>query len=451
MTLQRADDDIDAEAPPPADPLPVQGADEPLARGRRRLTRRARWLLIGALALLLAGGAVGVWALYFRTPAAQTTLRTVTVAQETLKQSVNATGTLDPATESDLSFASSGTVTAVDVEPGDLVTKGDKLAAIDDSELQIDYKSAKASRTEAEEALSSLQAEDDATATAIAAAQATVEVKKNAVTQARTALDAATMVSPINGKVAAVTVAEGDTVSGGSSSATSATASDSSGSGAGTAASTSSGSTAAVTLISNGTFTVTTAVSNADVTSIKKGLQATITPTGSAEAVYGTVSTVGVVASTPSTSTSSSSGSATFPVTIKVTGTHKDLLPGSSATVAITVKQLTDVISVPTQAVTTVDGKTVVQKLVNGEQVPTEVTLGASVGASTVITKGLEVGDQVVLGSFRAASTGGTGAGTGTRGGTEGTQNGGAGGFPAGGVPGQAGQAPGQGNPAGTR
>ena len=59
----------------------------------------------------------------------------------------------------------------------------------------------------------------------------------------------------------------------------------------------------------------------------------------------------------------SNSGSATFPVTIDVTGKHADLLPGSSATVAITVKQLADVISVPTQAISTVDGKTGVKTL----------------------------------------------------------------------------------------
>lgn len=440
-------------ADPPAQPA--------TARSRRRLSRRARWGLVCAVLLLVAGGAVGAWVLFFRTSGVTTSLRTVTVAAETLKQSVSGTGILNPAKESDLSFSSSGTVTSVKVSAGDVVTKGQKLATIDDSELEIDYTSAKASLTEAEDSLSALEDDDDTTDTALAAARATVEVKKNAVTQAKAALADATLVSPIAGKVADVTIAKDDTVSG-SASTTSSSANNGTGSGAnagtgsgtGTNAGTGSGtgsstgssasSSAAVTVISDGTFTVTTAVSNAEVTSVKKGLQATITPTGSTEPVFGTVSSVGVVASS---STSSGSGSATFPVTITVTGKQPTLLPGSSATVAITVKQLTNVLSVPTQAVSTVDGKTVVQKLVNGKQVATPVKLGAAVGASTVVASGVRQGDQIVLPSFRLPS------GNGSAGGRTGQGGSGQGGFPGGSTfPRQGtGQGQGSGVPGGNR
>jgi multidrug efflux pump subunit AcrA (membrane-fusion protein) len=456
VTLQRTDAGHGAElnqravAGSPEDLLPMDDGEDSRLRARKRLTRRARWVLIIGIVVLLAGGGVGAWAIFFRTPAAQTTLRTITVSNETLKQTVSATGTLNPATESDLSFSSSGTVTSVKVGAGDTVKKGQKLAAIDDSTLQIDYESAKASLTEAKQSRTEVEDNADSTAAAIAAAKATVKVKRNAVLQARAALKAATLVSPIDGTVAEVTIAKGDIVSGGSSStgSTGSTGSGSTGSGSGStgstgstgsgstgSGSTGSGSTstsAAITVISTGTFTVTTSVSNADVTSIKKGLQATITPTGSTDPVFGTVSSVGVVASTSSSSSSSGSGSATFPVTIKVTGTHKHLLAGSSVTVAITVKQLTNVLSVPTQAITTVGGKTVVQKLVNGKQVQTEVKLGAVMSAATVITSGLKAGDQVVLASFRIPNANGTG----TRNGTGGGQGGqfGGGGFR---VPGQ--------------
>ena len=450
MTLQRADDQTSLDTGESEQLLPAQETDPDTPSRRRRLSRRARWILVAALVLLLAGGGFGAWALFFRTPAATTTYRTTTVSSDTLKQTVSATGTLEPATESDLSFSSSGTVASVSVSAGDVVKKGQELATIDDSELKIDYDSAKASLTEAKEALSTLEDDDSSTATAISAAKATVQVKKNTKTEARTALKEATMVSPISGKVADVAIAAGDTVAGSSSTTSSASSSSSSGSsgssssggtGTSTGSTTStSTSSAAITVISDGTFTVTTSVSNADVGSIKKGLQATITPTGSTEAVYGTVSSVGVVASS-SSSSSSSSGSSTFPVTVAVTGTHTSLLAGSSATVAITVKQLTGVLSVPTQAVTTVNGKTVVQKLVNGKQVQTEVKVGTSLGTSTVITSGIAAGDQVVLASFRAST--GTGTGTGRTGQTGTTGQGGysgQGGFPGqnGGVPGQA-------------
>lgn len=364
---------------------------------RRRLGRRGVVLLIGALVLLLAGGAFAAWSLLFDQQSSATTqYRTQTVSKETLKSTVSATGTLNPAKESELSFSSSGTVTAVQVEVGDKVSKGDVLARIDDDELQIDHDAATAELTEAQESLEELEDDDDATDTAIASAEATVKVKENAVTQAEEALDDATLVAPFSGTVAAVGIDQGDTV-GSSSGASSGSSSSSS--------STSSSSSSAITVISTGTFVVDTSVSNTDLTSMKKGLQATITPTGSEDAVFGTVSSVGVVASSDSSSSSSgtsSSGSSTFPVTIAVTGKHTDLLPGSSVTVEITTKQLNDVVSVPTQAVTTVDGKTVVQKLVNGEQVQTEVTIGQVVGTSTVVTKGLEEGDEIVIASFTA-------------------------------------------------
>lgn len=379
--------------PPPQEPTVPPEPPRKRLRLRRILprTRRAWWITGVSLALVLA---LGTWFLFFRGGASSsTTYRTVTVAKETLKATVSASGTMNPARQADLSFSSSGEVTSVDVEVGDTVKKGAKLATIDDSSLQIAVTSARADLTAAKETLADLE-DSDASDTAIAAAEATVEVKRNALAQAKDDLAAATLKAPFAGVVAEVNIAEGDSVGSGSNSGAVAAA----------AATSTSSSSGAITLISKGTFTVSTSVSNSDVGSIKKGMQATITPTGASESVFGTVTSVGVVAS----SSSSSSGSATFPVQIKVTGTHKDLLAGSSASVVITTAQLTDVISVPTQAISTVNGKTVVTKLVDGAEVQTEVTIGQVVGTATVITEGLSEGDQVVVGSFRVAQASGT-------------------------------------------
>ena len=427
--------DAAAEAGTPAP------AEEAPKWHRRRLGRRGVIVLVVAL-VLLGGAGYGVWALFFADKgAAGTQYRTVTVAQQTLKSTVSATGTLQPAKESALSFSSSGEVSSVKVAVGDKVSKGDVLARINDDELQIDLDAAKAELTEAEDSLSTLTDDSSATDTAIASAQASVQVKKNAVKQAQSALDNAELVAPFSGTVAAVGIEKGDTVG---------STSGSSGSNSSTSSS------ASITLISTGTFVVDTSVSNVDLPSIKKGLQATITPTGSTDPVFGTVSTVGVVASSSSTGSGSgsgsgsNSGSATFPVEIAVTGKHTDLLPGSSATVEITVKQLANVISVPTQAISSVDGKTVVQKLVDGQQVQTEVSIGQVVGSSTVITKGLADGDQVVVASFTTTAAGprsnsGNNQNQGFPGGS------GQGGFPGGqgggqGGPPQGGQGAGQGS-----
>ena len=379
---------------------------------------------------VLAGAGFGAWTLLLRPSAtAAPQYRTMTVSKETLKSTVSATGTLDPTRESALTFSSAGVVTTVSVEVGDTVSKGDVLARIDDAELKIDAEAARAELAEAEDALETLEDDTDATDTAIASATATVRVKENAVTQAEAALDDATLVAPFSGTVAAVGLAKGDTVGSGNS------GSSGSGSGASSDAgtSTSDSSSGSITLISTGRFVVTTSVSTTDLVSMKKGLQATITPTGSADPVFGTVSTIGVVA-TAAESGTSAGGSSTFPVTIAVTGKHPELLPGSSAGVQITTKQLADVISVPTQAVSTVDGKTVVNRLVDGAQVATEVTIGQVVGTSTVITKGLAEGDEIVVASFTARN------GTGQQ-----SQNGG---FGGGGLPpGMGGAGAGQGGP----
>ena len=429
-----------AEADPPA---PVE--ETPKRRRRLgRLGRRGVIVLVVALVLLLGGAGYGVWALFFAGKSPTTQYRTVTVTKETLKSTVSATGTLQPAKESALSFSSSGEVSSVKVAVGDKVSKGDVLARINDDELKIDLDAAQAELTEAEDSLSTLEDDSSATDTAIASAKANVQVQKNAVKQAQSALDDADLVAPFSGTVAAVGIQKGDTVgssssgSGTSSGGSGSAGSNNSGSGSNSSGSNSSSSSSeSITLISTGTFVVDTSVSNVDLPSIKKGLQATITPTGSTDPVFGTVSTVGVVASSSSSSSGSNSGSATFPVTIAVTGKHSELLPGSSATVDITVKQLANVISVPTQAISTVNGKTVVQKLVNGQQVPTEVSIGQVVGTSTVITKGLNDGDQVVVFSFTAAA--------GTRSGSSNQNQGfpGGGNFPGGGqggFPGGSGQ-----------
>jgi hypothetical protein len=134
-------------------------------------------------------------------------------------------------------------------------------------------------------------------------------------------------------------------------------------------------------------------------------MQAEITPTGSSQVLYGTVTSVGLVAE------SSTTGASTFPVSIAVTGKVTGVYAGSSADVAIVVKQLQDALTVPTAAVRTdSSGHATVTVSKNGKQTATSVTLGEVVGDQTVITHGLSAGDQVVVVTLRLPTgTGGTG------------------------------------------
>ena len=180
-------------------------------RKRRFLPRRRRGkvTLASVLAVVLAGA--GIWFLASRTadtPAAAMT-RTLTVSPTTLKTTVSASGTLEPERQADLSFDASSTVASVEVAVGDTVTDGQVLATIDDASLQLAVDSAEADLTGAEESLADIEDSDDATDAAITAAEASVQVKSNALT-AEEALSAAEMTAPFDGLVAEVNIEEGD-------------------------------------------------------------------------------------------------------------------------------------------------------------------------------------------------------------------------------------------------
>jgi hypothetical protein len=87
---------------------------------------------------------------------------------------------------------------------------------------------------------------------------------------------------------------------------------------------------------------------------------------------------------------------------------------------------------VPTLALHTVNGKTVVSKQVGSQTVDTVVTTGTAYGAQTEITSGLSDGDKVVVAlptGGRTGRTGGTGGAGGGFGGAGGGFGGAGGGF----------------------
>jgi len=273
-----------------------------------------------------------------------------------VQQTVSASGTLEPATEADLSFQSAGTVNSVGVSVGQQVTKGEVLASIDTSALQGQVTLAQAVVTQAQAQVTA--AGSSGSASQIAAADAQLASAQAKLLAAQQALSQARLTSPIDGVVAAVAVKVGSTVGGsgtsgssGSSSSGAGRVASSGGTGgsaagpggtAGTGGAGASGSSsAAISVISTNAWIVQTQVGNADLASLKQGMQAQILPTGSRATIYGTVESIGIVAS------SSSSGTSQFPVTIAVTGAPAGLYAGTAASVSIIVKQMDDVLTVP--------------------------------------------------------------------------------------------------------
>lgn len=402
--------------------------------------RPRTWIIAAVVIAALAGGSV-YW-FGFGLPAqaqeGQPTTRTVQAATQTMQKTVSSTGTLAPTVDEDVNFVATGRVTAVNVAAGATVKAGDVLATVDTLTVDADLLSAKATLASAQAKLS--DAQDASTGSTsdvaqIASAQSAVAVAQASVVTAQAAVDGATLTAPVAGLVTAVNLEVGDSVTGTSSSSSGSSGSSgsgasggstgsgsSSGSGSATGSSGTTSSTAQFTIVGTGSWQVSVSVSASDVKSIAKGNQVELSTTDGG-AFYGTVASIGLL---PSTTT----GAATYPVVVDVTGSPENLYDGVTVTAEIVYERRTDVLTVPSAAITTADGKSTVTKVVDGKNVTTTVTTGETSGSVTEITKGLSSGDSVVVKTFTPAGTGNSG-GTGTQGGT-GSQ-GGEGGFPGGG------------------
>jgi len=307
----------------------------------------------------------------------------------------------------------SGVVTAVDVQAGQTVAAGAVLATVGTSALQADLDAAEAQLTSAQDRLSSDESSDASTST-IDSDEASVTSAESSLTTAQTNLTDASLTSPIAGTVASVSLTVGQQVTGsgggGGEGAANANASDGSDS-----------SSAQVVVIGTNSYQVSTTVDDTEIGEIQNGDQATIVPSGSSTTVYGTVSSIGIIAS-------SSSDVASFPVTVSVTGSPSGLYAGSSANVSIIVKQLNNVVEVPTAALSyTSGGQATVTEVVDGHDVTKDVTVGEAENGETQIVSGVTAGDRIlekVITFQGGATTGGGGIFGGT----------GSGGFPGGGA-----------------
>ena len=331
---------------------------------RKWFTRRPA--VISAAVLVAVGAGVGIWLATTSSsasPLVTTTTTLQTVSTGTITQTVASSGTIEPASQASLDFGQSGRVTTVDVTVGQTVAAGQALATIDDSSLTASLAQAQAVLANDQAQLSSDQSAG-ASSAQVASDQASVDSAQSQVTSAQTALSEATLTSTIAGTVASVGLTVGQQVSGSGSSSGPAAGTGSSGrrrlgsppepsrvaaAGASSSAtsSSSSGSSSAsaqIVVVSTGSYIVDTTVGSTQIGQLKLGDQATVTVSGSTTPVYGTVGSIGLLATT-------TSGVSTFPVVIDVTGSPTGLYGGSSATVSIITEELQGVVVVPTTAV----------------------------------------------------------------------------------------------------
>lgn len=340
-------------------------------RGKRR------WVAIAVVVIVVGGGGTGAWALT-QSGSSATSATTTLVAATTgdIQNSVSTTGTIEPAQDDVLTFSVSGTITSVPAAVGTRVTKGQVLATVDSTTLHTSVTTATAAVAAAEAQTTSVAA---ATATQQAAAAAQLAAANTGLATAQDNLAAASLTAPFSGVVASVGYTVGDSVGSGSGAV-------------GTGKSAASTSTiSGITVITTDSWVVNATVGSSDLAKLTKGLQATITPSGATQNVFGTIASLGIVA------TASTGGSATFPVVIDVTGSPTGLFAGASADVTLLISQLSNVLTVPTLALHTVNGKTVVYQHVGGKRVTTTVVVGTAYGATTQILSGLTTGDEVEI------------------------------------------------------
>ncbi|HJQ03502.1 MAG TPA: biotin/lipoyl-binding protein [Jatrophihabitans sp.] len=342
-----------------------------------------------------------------------TSYRLVAASVGAVRQSLSSTGTIEPAVQDSLNFGVSGQVTGVRVKVGQQVAAGAVLATVDSATVAANLAQAQASLATSQ---ARLAADSGGTATQLAADTAAVTAAQGQVAAAQTALAEANLTSPITGVVAAVNLTAGQQVSGSAGSGSGGSGSGGSASGGGgggaggsasnsgsSSSSSSASSTAQVLVISTGSWIVNATVDDTQVGLLAVGDQAQTTVGTAGGTVFGTISSIGLIAT-------STGGVASYPVVVKVTGSPAGLHAGATGTVTMIYRQLSNVLTVPTAAIRQVNGKSVVYEVDGGKQVAHSVTVGLSAGGTSQITAGLAEGDQVVVQLPRTATrTGNTG------------------------------------------
>ncbi|MGW5359023.1 efflux RND transporter periplasmic adaptor subunit [Actinopolymorpha pittospori] len=240
----------------------------------------------------------------------------------------------------------------------------------------------------------------------LAADQANVDAAEAALTAAEQDRTQAEITAPIAGTVASVGTKVGEQVT---------------------------PSTAAVVIVAPGAQVATMTVSDTEVSDVRPGMAAKVTPTGTSRTLTATVGSVDTL--NPNTNADSTA----YTVTVAIDRSAAALPVGASATVAVLTGRTAQVLTVPTSAVRTVGNVHAVSVLKKGAPVRTLVQTGTVGPARTQIRSGLATGTQVVLAdlelpppdggadTLRSRAVGGARAGAGGAGGSGGAR--GPGGF----------------------
>ena len=363
--------------------------------------KRKRILIAAAVVI----AAIVLWLVLRPSKGEGITLETTPTSRITIRNSVTATGTVEPVTEVEVGTQVSGIIDRLYVDYNDVVKAGQLIAEMDKVTLQAELESAQAelanckaeydyqtknyARTKAlhEKALVSDQEYDDATHL-YEKSRAAYDQAKAAMVKVERNLGYATITSPIDGVVISRAVEEGQTVAAGFETPT------------------------LFTIANDLTqMQVIADVDEADIGQVADGQRVEFTVDAYPDDMFsGTVEQVRLEATTESSVV-------TYEVVITAYNPDLKLKPGLTANVTIYTLEKEQALAVPTKALrfvpdaellgevgvtvggsaTSAPGKREVWVMRGRELQPCLVTTGAASGDLTEITEGLTDGDTVAV------------------------------------------------------
>jgi macrolide-specific efflux system membrane fusion protein len=336
--------------------------------------RRKGTLVNSALSVTLLGVAgLGAFA-YLRDGNAEAadTSTTATAQRVDVVATVSASGTAKPSASESAAFGSDGTVTDLAIRVGDRVRKGDVIARATGSSARLSMRSAEAAYATAassyDDALDA--ADNDTSSAAVSSAYSALLQAKLTLRQARQTVHGLILRAPIGGTVMSVGDVGDSTIAADSSTDT----------------------TGFATIANTGKFAVTGDFSETDTAKLKVGQHAKVTFNAMPGRSFG-----GTVTSIDLTSTTAADNVVSYGVRVLVSKPPARLRSGQTGTVTVTTGRASNVLAVPSSAVTTAGGTSTVDLVSGGTTTTTTVQTGLEGDSYTEITSGLSEGDTVEI------------------------------------------------------
>jgi RND family efflux transporter, MFP subunit len=329
---------------------------------KKRIKKIITWVVI--VCVLGAAGGAGYW--YFTKDdavAAAQTFQQSRVTKGTITQGVSGSGSVAVSETEDAIVAEAGTVSAVNVEEGDVVKKGDVLATFEGEDVTLSLNKAKLSLQQQQMTLEQAQTKwknlkiSGGTEEEIASAEMSIKSAQLNIEQTQLEIQdyeekakaPDPIVAPIDGTVTNVDIKAGDEVQ---------------------------ARLAAFTLVNYDKLEVTISADELDITKLKVGQEADVSIEAlDGQEITGTVTEI-------SKDGTSSNGVATFPVIVSL-NEIENVLPGMSADVTVIIEQKTDALIVPVDAVESMGGRYFVRVPNDGTSSSSGGTTSAGSGTSS--------------------------------------------------------------------